>query len=158
MYKNLILLLLFIPFKMITSCWKPPFPAPHKKALRLEDLDCDLRARPFTIIDQLQENLEDERLDEQEKKDLDNLLAEQNHIIDQYKIFYLGLISEQKKINFNGLFFINHSITSFRNLISEKMIEVLKIEIKKLAESRLKVEATKLLSTEKSSGQRRDRE
>ncbi len=157
MYKILTVLLLFVPFKMIKASWKPPLPDSYKKPLALENLDCDLKARPFTIIDELEEHLEDERLDEQEKKFLDDLLAKQNRIIDQYKIFYTGFIAEQKALEFNKLLLINNTITTFRSIVSKKMLEEFKIEIEKLPESRLKVEAKKLLGSEKYSGQRRDR-
>lgn len=121
MNKYLILLLLSFMAVLVYTSVKPPLPNPDKKTFALENLDITLRARNVTIVDELQERLEDFRLTRQEQEELKALHDKQEAIVDAYKNFYLILIAQYQEEPFNKLQLISDAIRGYRTVILEKI-------------------------------------
>ncbi len=158
---------LFFTSQLLFVSYKLPLQQLDQTRMSLENLDITLKARPVTIVDELNESLENKRLNENQKKKLEEINTAQEEVIAGYKVCYCSLIKDQiqnkckKKI-------IVQTINAYRNIIkntvfekTQKLIDELN---KNIAETRSKENKPKNLQrenafilSEKESGKRRAR-
>jgi hypothetical protein len=127
------LLFFFFCMSSVSIYSKPPFPhvARNINALNYTDLDYQLKAHPMTILDFLQEDLEDFTLTSAQKDFLNNLQNTQNSFINSIQKIYLARI--QAIIDDPEEFYktrkIYEEIEDYKNEVEEDSILLLEIDI-----------------------------
>lgn len=106
------------------------------KTISLDQLDTTLKARPWTKVDQLNEDLEDVALTTEQKTALDEINRRQNEIVIAYKNIYAPLIQEQiQNERFDRNSIILNTINDYKKALKLRINTELKHQIINLLNS-----------------------
>ena len=117
MHKKILILISFLIINnSIATSYKPALPqgAYRTQAVPLNCLDMTLNVRPFTIVDKLNEVLEDYQLNPTQANSLRNFNGQQEAIIAAIKPTYLVVIEEYKKRQLNRSLYVQFAIAGYR--------------------------------------------